>query len=65
MFAHRFFAARVFAPRYFPPVGSAAPIAGNYVQRLISRSVVFPLADIEELRRKARQRREEDEIIIL
>jgi hypothetical protein len=43
----------------------SAPSAGNYVQRVVSRSVVFPLADIEELRRKARQRREEDEIIIL
>jgi hypothetical protein len=68
MFAHRFFSARLFAPRYFPPTGAVtppAPSAGNYVQRLISRSVVFPVADIEELRRKTRQRREEDEIVIL
>jgi hypothetical protein len=47
------------------PGGAPAPSAGNYVQRVISRSVVFPVADIEELRRKARQRREEEEIIIL
>jgi hypothetical protein len=47
------------------PGDTPAPSAGNYVQRVISRSVVFPVADIEELRRKARQRREEDEIIIL
>lgn len=45
--------------------GDGVERAGNYVQRVVSRSVVFPVADMEELRRKARMKREEEEIIIL
>lgn len=68
MFAHRFFAARSFAPRYFPPVGGAAPApsAGNYVQRVVGRTTrAEDFARPRRIsKRKLREKIEEDYIIL-
>ena len=69
MFAHRYFAARMSAPRYFPPAGGGvapAPSAGNYVQRVVGRTTrPEDFAKPKRVsRRKLREKIEEDYIIL-
>jgi hypothetical protein len=68
MFAHRFFAARTFAPRYFPPVGAVTPApapGGGNVPRYASTRTVDLFAKPIYNRNTARLQREDEEIIIL
>lgn len=64
MFAHRFFAARHFAPRYYPPVAAAAPVAtGNKGRRLVRWVISAP--SVENPVGEWIRQRDDDEILFL